>query len=110
MKITDFWYIAPCSLVEVDRRFRDAYCSHHQDNSCLCYYEPEHISDPIFFSIRLRKKKKVLNKRQRNPLDVHKVTRRLRQTDCAPSTVLNNVLLSPYLVLYGRHEKGMSLL
>jgi hypothetical protein len=26
-KITAFWLIAQCSLVEVDRRFRDAYCS-----------------------------------------------------------------------------------
>jgi hypothetical protein len=26
---TAFWDTAPCSLVEVDRRFRDAYCLHH---------------------------------------------------------------------------------
>jgi hypothetical protein len=25
-----FWDIAPCSLVEVDLRFRGAYCLHHQ--------------------------------------------------------------------------------
>jgi hypothetical protein len=29
MKIT-FWNIAPCSLVEVDRHFRSAYCLHHK--------------------------------------------------------------------------------
>jgi len=32
MKIRVFWDAAPCSLVEVDRRFRDAYCLHHQDD------------------------------------------------------------------------------
>jgi hypothetical protein len=26
------WDIAPCSVVEVDRRFRDAYCPHYQDD------------------------------------------------------------------------------
>jgi hypothetical protein len=25
-----FWYIVPCSLVGVDRRFRGAYCPHRQ--------------------------------------------------------------------------------
>jgi hypothetical protein len=30
LKMTAFWDIAPCSLVEVDRRFRCAYCLHHQ--------------------------------------------------------------------------------
>jgi hypothetical protein len=30
MKMTAFWDIAPCSLIEVDRRFRGAYCVHHQ--------------------------------------------------------------------------------
>jgi hypothetical protein len=30
MKMTAFWDIVPCSLVEVDRRFRGAYCLHHQ--------------------------------------------------------------------------------
>jgi hypothetical protein len=25
-----FWDMAPCSLVRLDRRFRDAYCPHHQ--------------------------------------------------------------------------------
>jgi hypothetical protein len=27
--MTGFWDIAPCSLVEVDRRFRGVYCLHH---------------------------------------------------------------------------------
>jgi hypothetical protein len=30
MKLTAFWDIAPCSFVEVDRRFSRAYCLHHQ--------------------------------------------------------------------------------
>jgi hypothetical protein len=29
MKMSVFWNIAPCSLVETDRRFRGAYCFHH---------------------------------------------------------------------------------
>jgi hypothetical protein len=31
MKMTVFWGIASCSLVEIDRRFRDAYCLNHPD-------------------------------------------------------------------------------
>jgi hypothetical protein len=30
MKITDIWNTGPCSLVEIDRLFRGAYCLHHQ--------------------------------------------------------------------------------
>jgi hypothetical protein len=30
MKMTVFWDVAPCSLVETDRRFRDSYGHHHQ--------------------------------------------------------------------------------
>jgi hypothetical protein len=29
-KMTVFWDVAPCSLVEIDRRFTGAYCLHHQ--------------------------------------------------------------------------------
>jgi hypothetical protein len=29
MKVRAFWDIAPRSLVEVDQRFRGAYCLHH---------------------------------------------------------------------------------
>jgi hypothetical protein len=28
MKMTVSWDVAPCSLVETDRRFRDVYCLH----------------------------------------------------------------------------------
>jgi hypothetical protein len=30
MKMAVFWVAAPCSLVEVYRRFKGAYCLHHQ--------------------------------------------------------------------------------
>jgi hypothetical protein len=30
LKITAFWDIAPCSLIEVYQHFRGAYCLHHQ--------------------------------------------------------------------------------
>jgi hypothetical protein len=30
MKMAVFWDVAPCSLVDTDRRFRGAYCLHHQ--------------------------------------------------------------------------------
>jgi hypothetical protein len=30
MKRPVFWEVVPCSLVEVHRRFRGAYCPHHQ--------------------------------------------------------------------------------
>jgi hypothetical protein len=32
MKFRVIWNVAPCSHVEVDQRFRDAYCLHHQDD------------------------------------------------------------------------------
>jgi hypothetical protein len=31
LKMTVFWNIALCNLVEIDRRFRSAYSLHHQD-------------------------------------------------------------------------------
>jgi hypothetical protein len=30
LKISVFWDVAPCSFFGVERRFRDAYCRHHQ--------------------------------------------------------------------------------
>lgn len=32
MQMADFWIVASCSLVEVNRRFRGASCFHHQDD------------------------------------------------------------------------------
>jgi hypothetical protein len=37
MKMTAFWDVAPCSLVEVDRRFRGVYCLHYQDDEWRRY-------------------------------------------------------------------------
>jgi hypothetical protein len=34
-----FWYIAPCSVVEVDRCFRDAYYGLHQRERSVLYPE-----------------------------------------------------------------------
>jgi hypothetical protein len=34
MKMTVFWDVAPCSLVDVYRRFRGTYCLHHQGDEC----------------------------------------------------------------------------
>jgi hypothetical protein len=32
LKMTDFWDVAPCSLVEIYQRFRGAYCLHYEGN------------------------------------------------------------------------------
>jgi hypothetical protein len=42
VKMAVFWDIAPCSLVEVDRRFRCAYCLHHQGDDRRSTYTTIH--------------------------------------------------------------------
>jgi hypothetical protein len=37
IKFRVFWIVAPCSHVEVDRRFRGAYCLHHTDDRGSTY-------------------------------------------------------------------------
>jgi hypothetical protein len=32
LKMTVFWVVAPCSLIEIGRRFKGTNCRHHQDN------------------------------------------------------------------------------
>jgi hypothetical protein len=32
MKMTVYWDVAPCSLLDIDRRFRGAYCLHQQSD------------------------------------------------------------------------------
>jgi hypothetical protein len=32
LEMTVFWDVAPCSLIEIDRRFGRAYCLHHEDD------------------------------------------------------------------------------
>jgi hypothetical protein len=43
IEMTAFWGIAPCSLVEVDQRFRDSYCLHHQSDVYTAQY-PRRLS------------------------------------------------------------------
>jgi hypothetical protein len=33
LKMAAFWNIVPCNLVDVNGRFRGAYCLHHQSSS-----------------------------------------------------------------------------
>jgi hypothetical protein len=42
--MTVFWDIAPCCLVEVYRRFRGAYCLHHQGDESLITLMLEAVS------------------------------------------------------------------
>jgi hypothetical protein len=30
-----FWHVTPCSLIDIGRRFRGAYCLHHQDDEMM---------------------------------------------------------------------------
>jgi hypothetical protein len=30
VKMTVFWDVAPCSMIDIDRHFRGVYCLHHQ--------------------------------------------------------------------------------
>jgi hypothetical protein len=55
LKIAVFGDVAPCSLVEIDRRFRGAYCLHHHDDrrqpsSSSSPWEPE-ISQACLFTV-----------------------------------------------------------
>jgi hypothetical protein len=43
MKVTAFWDMALCSLVEVDRRFRGAYCLHRQGDHRPDYGGSKHL-------------------------------------------------------------------
>jgi hypothetical protein len=43
-KMTVFWDAAPCGLVEIDRRFRSAYCLHHQGEEYLIRWTPYALS------------------------------------------------------------------
>jgi hypothetical protein len=35
MNMTVFWDVAPCCRVEIDRRFRGAYCLHHYQGALM---------------------------------------------------------------------------
>jgi hypothetical protein len=56
MKI--FWDVAPCNLVEIDRRFRSAYCLHHQGDGVivgqfLLNYAAQHPRRPLIFLLHI---------------------------------------------------------
>jgi hypothetical protein len=46
-KMTVFWYVAPCSLLEIDRRFRGAYCFHHQGDKIALMIEAVNTSKTL---------------------------------------------------------------
>jgi hypothetical protein len=59
MKMAVFWVVAPCSLVEIYRRFRSACCLHHQGGSyCnITWRESNYLtnrSEIDWCSLRLR--------------------------------------------------------
>jgi hypothetical protein len=39
IKEGNYWDTAPCSLAEVDKHFKGAYCLHHQGGESVCFYE-----------------------------------------------------------------------
>jgi hypothetical protein len=47
MKMRVFWYIDPCSLVEVDRHFRCAYYLHHQGDKHTLMMEAVNTSETL---------------------------------------------------------------
>jgi hypothetical protein len=47
MKTVVFWDVAACSLVEIDRRFRGAYCLHHWCVLVSAYPSPIQIQTSI---------------------------------------------------------------
>jgi hypothetical protein len=52
MKMTIFRHMLPCTLMEVDGRFRDAYCFYHQDYGTTWH----HIPNISHFQVLLYKK------------------------------------------------------
>jgi hypothetical protein len=56
VKITVFWDVAPCSLVEVYRRFRGTCCLHHQGDHLIdgdvsikgCHYPGTKVVSNVF--------------------------------------------------------------
>jgi hypothetical protein len=37
LKFGVLWDVAPCNVIEVDRRLRDAYCLHHQSDDKISF-------------------------------------------------------------------------
>jgi hypothetical protein len=49
MNMAVFWVVAPCSLVEVYRRFRGACCLHHEGSQPRIIMLFVHLSPNIFY-------------------------------------------------------------
>jgi hypothetical protein len=47
IKLTAFWDIAPCSLIECDRRFKGTYCLHQQDDASIIALMIEAVSTSV---------------------------------------------------------------
>jgi hypothetical protein len=52
--MTAFWNIAPCSVVEVGRRFRGAYCFHHQGDEYNLIRKNTLIKEAVLLNIWTR--------------------------------------------------------
>jgi hypothetical protein len=47
MNMTVFWEVVRCSLVDIHRRFREAYCIHHQGEAVSSSEMPVNIYQAI---------------------------------------------------------------
>jgi hypothetical protein len=53
VKMTVFWDAAPCNLVDIGRRYRIAYCLHHQGDHCPLHGAAfQKIAVFIFIAVR----------------------------------------------------------
>jgi hypothetical protein len=56
-----FWVAAPCSLVEVHRRFRHAYCLHHQGDESLVSDQTTRRTIPEGSHLHIRRRENLEN-------------------------------------------------
>jgi hypothetical protein len=49
-EIAVFWFVAPCSLVEIYQRFRGPCCLHHQGDESCCFH---HQGDELLFVLMM---------------------------------------------------------
>jgi hypothetical protein len=54
MEMAVFWVVAPCSLVEVYRRFRDVCCLHHQGDESVNFYETSRCNNQEDIHLQLK--------------------------------------------------------
>jgi hypothetical protein len=54
MKMAVFWVVAPCSLVEVYRRFRGSCCLHHQGDEIIALMMEAASNNPEDSDIRFK--------------------------------------------------------